>query len=127
MKKLLIVGTMLLVSALFIGTLYFPNAPLMWLAGTSIGYEVLRGVAIVLLGTLLFSNPPRALYIRYTIGASAAVLGIATTVLAVTYAIQLIDTIVFMEVAVIFGIEALELPVEQTVKATKQLKRSIAK
>lgn len=110
MKKTLIVGTILLTASLLIGGVYHPNFPLMWLAGTSIEIQAIRAGLIVILGVLLFSNPPRMLYFRFAIAAVAAVLSIATVELLVTYQINLIDAVVFMEIAVIFGIEALEAP-----------------
>lgn len=112
MKKSLILGTILLTSALLIGGVYFPNYPLMWLAGTSMSFEVVRAVLIVLLGILLFSNPPRALMFRYLIGGMAVSLIVVIGILTATYKINVIDIIVFSEIAVIFGIEALEAPDE---------------
>lgn len=108
MKKMLIVATMLFTASLMIGSVYFPDTPFMWFAGTSLNLELLRALLIALLTVLLFSNPPRALYIRYTIGMVAIILPLIVTTLAVQYHLHIIDALVFMEVAVIFGLEALE-------------------
>lgn len=121
MKKTLIVGTILLTTALLVSGTYFPNSPVMWLAGTSIGFEIIRAGLIVILAVLLFSHPPRALYLRYIIGAVAAALGVATVTLVLNYTINLFDMIIFIETAIIFGIEALEIPFEYpAVLAAKQ-------
>lgn len=110
MKKLLIVGTILLTGALLVSGVFYPDYPLMWLASTSADYSVVRGVLIAILAVLLFSNPPRAVYFRIFLAACAGVLGIATIGLLLTYNMNLIDAIVFMEIAIIFAIEALESP-----------------
>lgn len=127
MKKTLIGATILLTAALLLGGIYYPNSPLMWLAGTSIIYAVLRAILIIILGVLLFSNPPRAYLFRYGIGLVAVVLGVATAVCALTYKINIVDAVVFIEIAIIFGIEALEAPAEyKSVMASRQ-KRTFAK
>jgi hypothetical protein len=108
MKKTIISGTIILIAALFIGGVYFPNYPLMWMASTSILYEVIRLGLIASLTVLLFSNPPRAVYFRIFLASVAAVLGVSTIVMMFNYDMNLIDAIAFMEIAIIFGIEALE-------------------
>jgi len=110
MKKLLIVGTIILTTALLVSGALYPDSPFMWLASTSVGYEITRAGLIAVLAVLLFSNPPRALYFRFFLAACAACLGIATIGLLFTFQMNLIDAIVFMEIAIIFAIEALESP-----------------
>ncbi len=99
---------MLFTTLLFIGGLYFPNDPVMWIASTTTQYESLRGVLIALLLVLLFSHPPRALLFRWFIGALAAGLLLATISSLLSYSMKLLDAVVFVEIAIIFGIEALE-------------------
>lgn len=110
MKKLLIVGTIILTTALLVSGVYFPNYPLMWLASTSTGYEVVRAGLIAVLTVLLVSNPPRAVHFRIFLAVCAGVLGISTLGLLLSYNMNLIDAVVFMEIAIIFAIEALEAP-----------------
>jgi len=121
MKETLIIGTMLFTAVLLFGGIYFPNSPLMWLASTSLWFEIIRAGLIVMLGILLFSKPPRALYLRCAFGAIALVLGIVTVMFLVTYKINLIDAVVFIEIAVIFCLEALEATEEHPIAlASKQ-------
>ena len=108
MKFVVIAGTFLITASLLIGGLYYPDSPLMWLASTTISFAVIRGIILALLGVLLVVRPPRPLYLRALIGAVAAALGATVVWLTATYMIQPIDTVVFIEVAIVFGIEALE-------------------
>lgn len=112
MKKMLIGGTIILTTALLVTGLTNPGNPLMWLASTSIQYELIRAVLIGILVVLLFTNPPRALYFRAFLGVGAACLGVGTIVLLATYEMNLIDAVVFSEIAIIFAIEALEVSEE---------------
>lgn len=88
--------------------LYQPDAPLMWLASTSSNYAYMRVALIAVLLTLLVTNPPRSGYSRVFLGAFSAALGLSTIILSSWYAIDLLDAVVFVEVAIIFMIEALE-------------------
>lgn len=122
MKKLLIVGTILLTGTLLVSGTYFPDFPLLWMAGNSIVIELVRATMIVILSVLLFSNPPRSLYLRYSIGAISLLLCATTAALMLHYKISPVDAVLFLEIAVIFGIEALESPSAFAVSSTKQKK-----
>jgi hypothetical protein len=108
MKKILITLTILLIGALLLCGMYLPNAPLMWVASTALNYAYIRiGLLLVLLG-LLFTNPPRALYFRAALGLVALILGVTTVYMLFTYQMYVVDVVVFLEVAIICGLEALE-------------------
>lgn len=126
MKKSLIVGTILLTASLLVGGIWFPNIPLMWLAGTSLDFTIVRIASIAILAVLLFSNPPRALYVRYIIGASGVLLAALTVGFLLTFHINLVDAIVFGEIATILGIEALELPENYPTSVPKRKSRLVA-
>lgn len=115
MKRVVIVGTFLITASLLVGGLYYPDSPLMWLASTSTGFAVLRSAALIWLAVLLVTHPPRPFYLRALLGAGAV--GLLATViwLTKTYVMQPIDTVVFVEIAIISGIEALEGGVERTI------------
>lgn len=113
MKYVVIAGTFLITASLLIGGVYYPNSPLMWLASTSTSFAVIRGAILVLLGALLVVRPPRPLYLRAIIGAAATALLVSALWFTTTYMIQPIDTVVFVEVAIVFGIEALEVRAPQ--------------
>lgn len=108
MKQVLIITTTLLIGAMLFDGVYYPDSPLMWLASTAIIYAFIRlGLMVILLGLLAF-RPPRSLQARVFLGSVAGVLGIVTLVLVGQYNIAFLDAIVFIEVAIILMIEALE-------------------
>lgn len=119
MKYVVIAGTFLITASLLIGGLYYPNSPLMWLASTTTSFAVIRGAILVLLGVLLIVRPPRPVYVRAIIGAAATALLVSAVWFTATYMIQPIDTVVFIEVAIIFGIEALETRLPRRVTALR--------
>lgn len=106
--KTLVISTLLFVSLLFAGSIYFPNTFLMSLADTTPTYLFLRGAIIVLLISILVTKPPRSLKLRGMIGAWSFLLGLQAIEALFSYELRLLDGLVFMEVAIILGIEALE-------------------
>lgn len=71
-------------------------------------YNVFRAAAVALLIVLLVTNPPRTLRVRALLaGGSAALLGLLAYQFS-TYQLYLLDAFVFVELAIIFAIEALE-------------------
>lgn len=120
MKQVLIITTILLIGAMLFDGVYYPDSPLMWLASTATAYAFIRlGIISILLGLLAF-RPPRSLQTRVFLGSAASVLGISTIILLGRYDIAFLDAIVFIEVAIILMIEALETD-QQTIRqlATK--------
>jgi hypothetical protein len=107
-KRLLIIITTFLVCAMLYSGLYQPDAPLMWLASTSIYYACMRAALVLVLVTLLVTSPPRSTYFRLFLAAFASALAISTILLSYWYAINLLDAVIFIEVAIIFMIESLE-------------------
>ena len=115
MKQVLIITTTLLIGAMLFDGLYNPDSPLMWLASTATAYAYLRlGLVVILLGLLAF-RPPRSLYGRVFLAVMSFVLGTSTFVLVGQYSIAFLDAIVFIEVAIILMLEALETD-QQTVR-----------
>jgi predicted membrane protein len=88
--------------------LYQPEAPLMWLAATAVNYAYMRAALIVVLVMLLVTTPPRSVHFRTFLAAFSSALFIGTIVLSYGYVIELLDAIVFIEVAIICMIEAVE-------------------
>jgi hypothetical protein len=107
-KKLLIIMTTLIVCAMLFDGLYQPDAPLMWLAATTLNYAYMRAALIVVLVMLLLTSPPRSHYFRIFLAGFSSALFIGTILLASWYAVGLLDAIIFIEVSIIFMIEALE-------------------
>jgi hypothetical protein len=106
--KMIVALTIVFVTLLFIGGIYYPNTLEMSLADTTMPYTILRGVIILLLISILVTNPPRSLVLRGIIGAWSLILAGESLQIFYNYEVRLLDAIVFMQVATILGIEALE-------------------
>ena len=107
-KRLLIITTVLLVGAMFFDGLYQKDAPLMWLAATTVNYAYMRAALIAVLVMLLVTTPPRSINFRIFLAAFSSALFIGTILLSYGYAIALLDAVVFIQVSIICMIEALE-------------------
>lgn len=106
--KSLIAMTLLYVTLLLGACFMFPHSFLTSVADPSLGYAVLRGVIIALLISLLVTKPPRSRKLRAVIGAGSVLFGMMAIQSIFNYDMRLLDSVVFMEVAIILGIEALE-------------------
>lgn len=107
-KRVLIVATAFLVGTMLFDGLYYQDAPLMWLASTSSSYVYVRAALVIVLTMLFISSPPRWLQFRLFLGGFAVALFGSTLSLSMSYAVNLLDALIFIEVAIIFMIEALE-------------------
>lgn len=117
-SKLMIGLTLVLVGILLIGGIYYPGSLMMAFAGTSTAYLVLRIVIMALLIGLLVTNPPRSRLFRTMLAVWAVALAVLAGQLLLSYQIFLLDAIVYIEVAIIFGTEALE---AKTAAETKKI------
>lgn len=108
MKNIIVVGTGILVSLLWIGSFATHDDVFQWAAATSIGFQVARIVIVGFLIALLIQKPPRKIWFRAMLGVAAIVLAVAAPVLLLSYAMHVLDAAVCIEVAIIFAIEALE-------------------
>lgn len=108
MKKILIGSTICLIAALLAAGLYYPDAPLMWIASSTTTFAVLRGLMLAALITLLVTQPPRNVYLRGFMMVFGVALGITAVNTMLAYEIGFLDAIVLMEVAIICVIEGLE-------------------
>lgn len=106
--RLLIGSTLLLVVGLLVGSIMYPTTTAMSLADTSPLFTAIRSSIVVLLVWLLLTKPPRSYALRIGVGAWALALATLTVVLLFSYQIRVFDAIIFLEVAVIFAVEALE-------------------
>ena len=120
-KKILIYATSIIVGAMLFSGLYDPNSPLMWLASSTNEYAYMRVALIAVLVSLLITNPARSRYFRTFLASFAAALFASTLFLVNAFTIELVDAIIFIEVAIIFMIEAIE-PDATPVRASAGLK-----
>ena len=122
--KTLVTATLLFIGFLFVGSIYFPDTLVMSLADTSITYQFLRGAIIVLLVSILVTTPPRSPMLRSMIGAWSFLLAVQAIEALFSYQLRLLDGLVFLEVAIILGIEALEarqIPVTKKPSPTRRI------
>lgn len=106
--KTLVISTLLFVLLLLAGSIYFPDTFLMSLADTSPTYLFLRAAIVVLLISILVTKPPRSLMLRGMIGSWSFLLAVQAIEALFSYELRLLDGLVFLEVAIILAIEALE-------------------
>ena len=121
-SKTLIGLTLVFVTTLLVGGLMYPESLLMAFAGVGVTFTVLRIVMIALLVGLLLTNPPRSHMFRTMLGVWAVALAVTAGQLLMNYQIHMLDAILFIEVAIIFGAEALEM---NPAKANKPVTRKI--
>jgi len=120
-NKILIGFTFLLVAAALVGSMMHTNDPFMWFVSSQPAFQAVRGTLLLALLALLFSRPPRSLAFRVMLGLCAMVVAVMTAHGVQTYEVNLIDAVLFIEVAIIFGIEALE--IESLSTQTERAKR----
>lgn len=108
-SKVLIGWTLVFIAALLLTGLYYPQSLLMAFAGSGTAYIIIRAVIMVLLIGLLVTHPPRSLLFRTMLGVWAVALSVLVGQLLLSYQIHILDAVVFIEVAIIFAIEALEM------------------
>ena len=122
--KIFVILTLLFVLLMFTGGIYFPNTIEMSLADTSFAYTILRAGIIALLISILVTKPPRSLALRGMIGSWSFLLFVQAVEALLSYELRLLDGIVFIKVAIILAIEALEttqIPVSKKYSPPKRI------
>lgn len=125
-RTVLIGSTLLMVAALLVGGIYYPNDFFMHFAASSPLYTVLRGSIIAILIGLLITDPPRSTAFRTVVASWAALLASLSVNLLITYQVNLFDIVVFIQLAIIFTIEALE-PGTSRAKTTPVIPKKAAR
>lgn len=120
MKKIIIAGTMIFLVAVMMGTAFTQDILLQAFASSDNTVQILRAVLVVFLGALLLTSPPRSVYFRYALGATAALIGTVALGMFASDRMLALDALVFIETVIIFVIEAIEAPVAAT-SAPKKL------
>lgn len=105
-QKLLIVATLALV--LLFDVFHIYTDPTSLAPVGSIGFETGRFLTALFLVFLLITDPPRSLLFRSVLGVGACIIFGMTTYSFFTYQLGFIDSVLYMEVAIILGLEALE-------------------
>lgn len=105
-QKLLITASLLIV--LLFDVFHVYTDPTSLAPVGSIGFEIARLLTAMLLFFLLVTDPPRALAFRAILGISAVAIVVAVIQSSLAYKLGFIDTVLYLEVAIILGLEALE-------------------
>jgi hypothetical protein len=109
MGKAVLLLSFIGLTILFIFGITDPTSPVMWLASTSGNFAVLRIVMMTALAALLFSHPPRNVYLRALVGVLA--FSLVGWCLNATYAneMKILDTMSILQFCISAGIVVLEL------------------
>lgn len=108
MSKVVLMMSFIGVSLLLTFGVLSPGSPIMWMAASSASYTILRIVLLVVLASLLTTNPPRNKLLRIIVGGIS--IGVAAGTLILTYNndMQILDTLVILQVCVSAGLVTLE-------------------
>lgn len=109
MGKLLVFLSLISLVFLEVGSYLFPADPVMWLATSSHAFEAVRLLIMPILVTLLVTNPPRHLVLRYFVGAVSVVLLASVAILTYGNIMNMLDSMAFAAAGVAMGIVALEI------------------
>ena len=111
MKRVIIAGTIVLLIAIIVTTALGQDGLLQaFISGDPVSQGV-RVVLIGLLGALLLSSPPRSIEFRSALGVASAFLTFGVAIMLSQYYMAALDALLFVEVAIIFALEAIESPV----------------
>ncbi len=105
-KLILILSSLGLTITLLLG-MYDPGNPIMWLASTSETFTILRA-GLLLIFTLLVTEPPRNVYLRAFIGIVSVVLVSSSLGAFYVNSMQAVDAFLLMAVGIASGITVLE-------------------
>lgn len=126
MKQTVFFGSLLSVIFLLLGTYVFPTDIIMWFASTSWIFTVLRLLMAVVLILVLCTTPPRELYMRLAMGAAALISLGAGVGIAMSDSLHVLDIILFIQLGIVLGLEALEFNEDELAEKTRTLQKQYA-
>ena len=95
-------------------------------ADTSQFFSFVRVASITMLAILLFTNPPRALGVRWSLGLWSIGVAVTAIYMFASYQLLILDAVLLFEVAILCGIEALEtkrnIPISKKYVSPKRIK-----
>lgn len=125
MNKAVFGGGMLVALSLIAGSLFIPTSFVMVLASTSLAANIARAVVVLLMVGLLVTNPPRSVVFRALLGAASIGFGSWALMHALSGTIQLADSVLYLQAAIAFAIEGLEINYFETDPGKAQLEASL--
>lgn len=108
MGKLILLLSLFGLGLLLILTLVAPGFSAVWLASTSLNFELLRAGLIILLLALLLTNPPRNVHFRAIVGLASLLLVGWCLVATYNNDMKLLDSMSLLMFSISAGITALE-------------------
>lgn len=109
MKRLIIIATIAFLVGIGISTATIQDPVLQAFASGDIASQVVRVLLIGLLTSFLFIEPPRSIHFRAFLGVASVALAVGVCTMMFKYIMAPLDAVMYVEVAIIFAIEALEL------------------
>ncbi len=109
MKRLFFAGALVSVLFLLIGTYLFPADVVMWFASTAPSFTLVRTSMALILLVVLFTTPPRSLRVRLLMGFASVAFTGAGLAVSLSDSLHILDIILFFQLGIALGIEALEL------------------
>ena len=110
MKRLIILSTIVFLAVIGISAHLSNDALVQAFAGNSVLLQGVRAGIIALLVSFLFIEPPRSILFRAFLAVASVGLFVGVSTLLLDNYMAPLDAVMFVEVAIIFAIEALEMP-----------------
>jgi hypothetical protein len=108
MGRLLLVLSLISLIILSLGTGYASNNEMFWLASSSLGYQNVREVLMLILALQIATRPPRHLWLRALAGSLAIIVSAWALQETYAYHMQILDTMAFLAAGIATGVTALE-------------------
>jgi len=124
MKRIIIVGTMALLAFVTAWTAFGHDILFPAFAGSDMISQFIRLALIGLLGCLLIIPPPRSMELRTVLALVSAGLTFGVTIMLSQYYMAMLDAVLYVEVAIILAIEAIEAPL--TLRSTNEKTTQVA-
>ncbi len=121
MKRIIIAGTIVLLVTIIATVMLGQDGLLQAFISNDPVSQVVRVALIGLLVTLLLASPPRSLEFRSALSMASAALTFGVAIMLSQYYIAALDALLYVEIAIIFALEAVESPV--TAKAKRAVKK----
>jgi hypothetical protein len=125
MDKAVYGGGALIALALIAGSIFIPNSFVMVLASTSLVSDIARVIMVALMVALIVTNPPRSEVFRSALAVASFSFAYYALAHAFSGTIQLADSVLYLQAAIAFAIEALEINVVEEIPEKLKTKKSL--
>jgi len=107
-KHVLAAGSIVIAAWLLWSSITQPDGFVMSFAAGGVYHGVLRTIIIAALIAVLFSRPPRSMQFRVALGVASSLIIGGACLSMIDYQIGVLDAILYLQVAIILAIEAIE-------------------